>query len=780
MKPKKTGFAIRALSLFLALLVVFNIALPAMAAYSYDADRAAMISHPAYQALKYLGFDRNEWLEDNGYLFKQGYIGNPLKPDRYDCLTEIGYSDYGKGTETTTSSNGYTDVTSVTGKYPDVDAFVDTGLDCVDYITYYLVNYLPNIEGAPVDVITDAMEYLQSNGKEYHTRYDHMEFWNDARDYFKANGVKVYEVTETSGNYEIDEYINPLGETKTDDIYNYLEPGALIQMGEPTDFNGDGALDYTIHYAIYAGTYEGIHYMYHSTTAERGPEISRIDWLNPNNTSGSKMSVPLYFYEFPLEENYGSIEVYKTDEEGKPLAGAKFLILNTETGEDWDITTDETGYAMQDELPLGTYTVKELIPPMGYKLVDTVWTIKLTKKDPTGGGTIHVTNKQLKGSLKIQKLILPTSMSTPENLAGWKFEVLNKKGMTVGTYTTGTEGFVQVNDLPIGTYYVQEVDTVKEDWEYDTEQKTVEVTAGHTAEAPAVVSFSNQYLNGGLQIKKITEDSKYPAGWQFGVYAEPGCSESSRMDTASTDPQGIATFSSLPAGTYWVKELGHTSPTVNELYHCASDNPQEVTVAAGATATVEFRNDLNRGDIEIIKEGDDEEKTKLPGATFAIFDANGNALTITDPDGNRFYSFTDNGDGTYSMKGLPYGTYIVKEVAPPAGYNLGAVTEWTITVGSQTLVDGKVTFTVQNTKEVGDLALQKVTEDGKNKEGWLFAVYADADCTNMVAGPKATDGEGKLTFTKLAPGEYWVKELGHENSDIEALYYCNGDLVFPQ
>ncbi len=73
----------------------------------------------------------------------------------------------------------------------------------------------------------------------------------------------------------------------------------------------------------------------------------------------------------------------------------------------------------------------------------------------------------------------------------------------------------------------------------------------------------------------------------------------------------------------------------------------------------------------------------------------------------------------------------------------------------------------------GSLSLVKTTEDGLNPGGWLFGIYSDAACTQLFAGPYTTDSSGNMYVSDLAAGTYWVKEIGHNDPAINALYQCD-------
>lgn len=71
------------------------------------------------------------------------------------------------------------------------------------------------------------------------------------------------------------------------------------------------------------------------------------------------------------------------------------------------------------------------------------------------------------------------------------------------------------------------------------------------------------------------------------------------------------------------------------------------------------------------------------------------------------------------------------------------------------------------------LNLTKTTEDGKNLSGWKFGIYSDSGCSNLISGLHTTDANGKISVDNLTAGTVYVKELGHTDSTINALYSCS-------
>lgn len=149
---------------------------------------------------------------------------------------------------------------------------------------------------------------------------------------------------------------------------------------------------------------------------------------------------------------------------------------------------------------------------------------------------------------------------------------------------------------------------------------------------------------------------------------------------------------------------------------------------------------------------------KMDGLTFST---NGNVLTITSdrPLDNVLVAPTRN---RVNAQGHPFFVW----------YN----GSYQVMLGSQadpSYEDLPVYFRVRAVNPTGSLKLVKTTEDGKNLSGWKFGIYSNSGCTNLVSGPQTTDSTGTLSVSNLTAGTVYVKELGHTDASVAALYTCD-------
>ena len=248
---------------------------------------------------------------------------------------------------------------------------------------------------------------------------------------------------------------------------------------------------------------------------------------------------------------------------------------------------------------------------------------------------------------------------------------------------------------------------------------------------------------GAIALVKTTEDGQNLSGWRFGVYSNAACTTLvSGLHT--TNSSGKISITGLNAGTYYVKELGHTNSTISSRYTCSGKNPQRVTVSNGTTTSVSFYNKLTVGALEIRKSTNTG--NHLDGWKF-----------IVKKDGAEIPGspFTTDETGMIRISNLAPGKYLVLESPTEDPYWSGELGYHTVTVEY-----GKTAVDRWLNKEQGLGHFTKSTNTGDEISGWHITVYADEACTQelrtLITGLDGTVG------IYLEPGTYWVKETGSE------------------
>lgn len=265
---------------------------------------------------------------------------------------------------------------------------------------------------------------------------------------------------------------------------------------------------------------------------------------------------------------------------------------------------------------------------------------------------------------------------------------------------------------------------------------------------------------GSIRLTKTIEDGKNLFGWKFGIYSDPACTKLV-SGPHTTDNGGRISAAGLTAGTYYVKELGHTDSAIGELYYCSGVNPQKVTVTAGAAATVSFTNRRNTGGVKIIKTMPDGGSTA--GWKFEVYDSNHKLVG----------SYTTASDGTILTDYLLPGTYTVKEIIPEnSPYTCDAPNPKTVAISAGQTAE--VTFT--NRMKPGEIRIQKTDTHGEplagaefllewSKDGrqWQTVIYTDSPdvtegtCTaeGLTDGKLTSGADGVVRFTGLYSGSLY-------------------------
>lgn len=248
---------------------------------------------------------------------------------------------------------------------------------------------------------------------------------------------------------------------------------------------------------------------------------------------------------------------------------------------------------------------------------------------------------------------------------------------------------------------------------------------------------------GAIALVKTTEDGQNLSGWRFGVYSNAACT-TLVSGPHTTNSNGRISITGLNAGTYYIKELGHTNSTISSRYTCSGENPKMVSISNGTTTSVSFYNKLTVGALEIRKSTNTG--NHLDGWKF-----------IVKKDGAEIPGspFTTDETGIIRISNLAPGKYLVLESPTEDPY-------WSVELGYHTVTVeyGKTAVDQWLNKEQGLGHFTKSTNTGDEISGWHITVYADEACTQelrtLITGQDGTVG------IYLEPGTYWVKETGSE------------------
>ena len=254
---------------------------------------------------------------------------------------------------------------------------------------------------------------------------------------------------------------------------------------------------------------------------------------------------------------------------------------------------------------------------------------------------------------------------------------------------------------------------------------------------------------------------------------------------------------SLPAGTYTVYEYGNDGNGIS--YYTRKDLSQTVTVTAGGTGTVTFKNTRNTGTGKVIKTWVDTNGNAIEASNciannqqiyFRIKNADGKYITVSGSKYSGSYTFTGTstkatslyvnpGTGEFTVSDLPTGKYTVYEYGSPDGYSVNRASQ-TITISkdktsSVSFVNSEDSGTAQIKKVwLSDTTLtsaqianleKNVTFMVKDSDGKFIKVTGKAGAY-VYAGTQTTANNLKLSgskfnVSKLPMGTYTVTEINN-------------------
>ena len=274
-----------------------------------------------------------------------------------------------------------------------------------------------------------------------------------------------------------------------------------------------------------------------------------------------------------------NLQILKVDfETNKPIENVTFEISKENGERIGEYTTDKNGLIEIKNLEPGIVRVKEIKVDDKYILNEEQKKVSLE-----WGKTakIQIENSRKKGNLRIIKVDAENNEILLENV---KFKLYDSNDNFVEDVTTDAKGEAVIENLNIGDYYLQEVET---DEKYILNKEKIQVTVKWNEET--TVKIENEKAKGNIKIVKTSEDDNFINGKKAGS-AIPGVVfeifdiDGNSIEKIVTDENGIATSSKLELGKYRIKEIkANDDYELNGKEYIADITKNDETVEIGVT-----------------------------------------------------------------------------------------------------------------------------------------------------------------------------------------------------
>lgn len=430
-----------------------------------------------------------------------------------------------------------------------------------------------------------------------------------------------------------------------------------------------------------------------------------------------------------LKGNTASLKIKKVDKDtGNPISDTTYELTDTNGNIVGKGTTDENGILTFTELYQDNYVIKEIKSNDNYIISQETVNVKTTYNKVT---EVTLTNEHKKGKIQVHKVDKDNHKIALGNVA---FDLYSEEfGRVIATYRTDANGEILIENLRTGNYKLIEKNTNQ--WYNLSEDINILVDWNQTADT----TIENELKKGQVKVVKVDADDneiKLP-GVKFEVLDE----KDNILETIVTDENGEAYTSKYPIRDYETLTLKEIE-TLEE--YSLNDNPQIIQLTENEITTLQFENEVKKGQIKVIKVDKDNNEIKLEGVKFELYNEDDELVQtlVTDENGEAI-----------TEKLRINKSYYVKEVETKENYTLN---EDIITI---TLEDKEIKeLTFENEKTKGQIQVIKI--DSENNEiyipGVRFEIY---NSKNEVVDTITTNNEGKAISKRLPiDDEYTIKE----------------------
>ena len=375
------------------------------------------------------------------------------------------------------------------------------------------------------------------------------------------------------------------------------------------------------------------------------------------------------------------VSLIKVDaENGTMLSGAVFdlFVWDPSLGSsgDWTlhtggITTNAQGYFVMYGLADGDYKLVEVSPPDGYTISGD-GTFPFSVQGTTNDKVIQITaeNDAIKGGIEIEK----SDSGTGAALADAEFTLYrietDNAAVEVATLVTDADGKASIDNLPQGTYWLQETKAPK-GYELPDSSAWNPIIIGDDGTGNFVyshtIAIENEPITGSVTLTKVDGDDPAItlAGVVFSLYKFDENIQDWRLHTASvtTDANGVLQITNLSLGTYKFVEInnpntGYEGHEAEIIFSITSSGTQDITLT--------MRNYKEQfPELDILKV--DENNNVLPGAQFVLLRSDTNDFE-TDGAYTVYGTAASDTNGRIVFPQLVAGYYRLLEIKAPDGY----------------------------------------------------------------------------------------------------------------
>ena len=514
-------------------------------------------------------------------------------------------------------------------------------------------------------------------------------------------------------------------------------------------------------------------------------------------------------------------------------------------------------------LPVGKYEITEIRIPTGFLQLEAPVKFEIknvkdfdTDKDGDFIKEVIVKNEQPTGTLKVNKTVairenVDTSLINISDLSGIQFKLTAKediidmadgskfytKGQEVGTYNLTKEGKLTIDNLPIGTYELQEIKTldglVLNNKNYEVKfVKVDDITKVYTenrkiSNDTTIFEFSKTDITGETELEGakltvldgdkvvdtwISSDKTHKieglvAGKEYTLREEIAPNtyvkatdnkfkventkdvqkvtmidkivELTKTDIGGEEVEGakIQVLDGEKIVDEWTS--GKEAHKINGLEEGKTYILHEEVAPDGyvKATDVEFTvtTDKETQHEKLVNKIVKVSKTDLTNGE----ELEGAELEITDVEGNVIENWTSTKE-PHIVNELEEGkTYTLTEKTAPYGYEMTESITFTVTTDKETqIIEMKDMPILKNVKII------KVDAESKEviKDKFTFAIYEDQEGTKLIKEVKSDKEEGTAIFEELRFGTYFIKEIkapkGYELSDRVVKVEINGKGVF--